>query len=277
MSDTAVTQSAPLLENEHVKELLAILKENSVSSKDLLDVIGYVGAMERQLDTAVGELSAMRRELADLREAQDHPVKTSLQKAIQALENKIAETRERLEELKSSIIEGCKNAVAAFKEKGIAALSGLASFFHIRQGLEMVQESMDRNICYDEQSMKKIAAVSTEYHEIGKHVKNMGRAIQGKESIQEAKPMGRMAKLIQAPYKLDQACSAAIKWQAASALNSLGKLEQRAVRHRETQKEAGRSEKKPSVLKNLQAFKEQAAQTAQTAPAPQRKKAEVSL
>ncbi|MFZ5975110.1 hypothetical protein SAMN02745975_01531 [Geosporobacter subterraneus DSM 17957] len=276
MNDTT-TQSAPLLENEHVKELLAILKENSVSAKDFLDVIGYVGAMERQLDAAVGELSAMRRELADMREEKNHPVRTSLQKAIQALENKITETRERLEAVKAGIIEGCKNAVAAFKEKGIAALDGLASLFHIRQGLEKVQESMDRNIRYDEQSMKKIAAVSAEYHEIGRHVKNMGRAVQGKEAIQEAKPMGKLAKLIQAPYRLDQACSTAIKRQAASALDSLGKLEQRSVMHRENQKETGKNEKKPSILKNLQALKEQAAQTAQNTPAPQRKKAEVSL
>jgi uncharacterized phage infection (PIP) family protein YhgE len=276
MGDATVTKSTPLLENEHVKELLAILKENSVSSKDLLDVIGYVGAMERQLDTAVGELSAMRQELADMREAQDHPLRTTLQKAIQSLENKIAETRERLEALKDSIIEGCKNAVAAFKEKGIAALSSLASFFHIRQGLEKVQESMDLNIHYDEQAMKKIAAVSAEYHEAGRHVKNMGRAILGKEAIQEAKPMGRLAKLMQAPYRLDKTCSAAIKRQAASALESLGKLEQRSVRQREA-KAAVKGEKKPSILKNLQTFKEQAAQAAQTAPAPQRKKPEVSL
>jgi hypothetical protein len=105
----------------------------------------------------------------------------------------------------------------------------------------------------------------------------MGRAVQGKEAIQEAKPMGKLAKLIQAPYRLDQACSTAIKRQAASALDSLGKLEQRSVMHRENQKETGKNEKKPSILKNLQALKEQAAQTAQNTPAPQRKKAEVSL
>nr|WP_312577785.1 DUF6674 family protein [Sedimentibacter sp.] len=128
MSDTT-TQSAPLLENEHVKELFAILKENSVSSKDLLDVIGYVGVMERQLDAAVGELSAMRQELADMREEQDHPVRTTLQKAIQALENKIAETKERLEAVKADIIEGCKNAVSAFKEKALQHWTALRPSF----------------------------------------------------------------------------------------------------------------------------------------------------
>lgn len=275
MSNTT-TQSAPLLENEHVKELLAILKENSINSKDLLDVIGYVGAMERQLDAAVGELSAMRRELADMREEQDHPVRTALQKAIQALENKIVETKERLDAVKADIIEGCKNAVAAFKEKGIAALAGLASFFHLRQGLEKVQESMVQNIGYDEQSMKKIAAISTEYHEAGRHVKNIGRAVMGKEALEEAKPMGKLANLMMAPFQLDHAVSSAVRRQAEKAIKSLENLEQRTDRQREV-KVAEKSEKKPSILKNLQNLKEQAAQTTQSVPASQRKKPEVSL
>lgn len=275
MSDTA-TQSTMLLENEHVKELLAILKENSVSPKDLMEVISYVGMMEHQLDAAVGELSAMRRELADMRESRDHPVRTAMQKTIQALENKIAETKERLEAVKADIIEGCKNAVSAFKEKGITALNGLASFFRIRTGLEAVRESMAQNIGYDEQSMKKIAAASAEFHEVGRHVKNVGRAITGQELIQEAKPMGRLSEMMMAPFQLDKAVSSAISRRVEKAIQSLEHLEQRAVRQREA-KTAGKFEKKPSVLKNLQQFKEQAAQKAQNAPAPQRKKQEASL
>lgn len=275
MSDTAI-QSAPLLENEHVKELLAILKENSVSSKDLLDVIGYVGVMERQLDAAVSELSAMRKELAGIREAQDHPVRITMQKAIQALEIKIAETKERLEAVKAEIIEGCKNAVAAFKEKGIEVLNGLASFFHIKKGLEAVRESMTQAIGYDEQSMNKISAASAEFHEVGKHVKNVGRVMTGQELLQEAKPMGRLAGIMMAPFQLDRAVSSAVKRQVEKALKSLDNLEQRAVRQREA-KTAAKSEKKPSLLKNLEKFKEQAAHKVQSVPASQRKKSEVSL
>lgn len=131
MSNAATLQNTALLGNEHVKELLALLKENRVSNQDFMNVIGYVGAMERQLDTAVNELSTMRRELSELREQQSHPMRKALQKAIRALEGKITETRERLEAVKADIIVGCKNAVAAFREKGIAALNGLSSFLHI--------------------------------------------------------------------------------------------------------------------------------------------------
>ena len=165
MSNTAALQNGALLENEHVKVLLALLKENRVSNQDFMNVIGYVGAMERQLDTAVNELSSMRRELSDLRDQQSHPVRIALQKAIRALEGKIAETRARLEAVKANIIEGCKDVVAAFREKGAAALHGLASILHIRQGLQAICDGMDKNIQFDEQSMKKIAYISAEYHE----------------------------------------------------------------------------------------------------------------
>lgn len=276
MSDTATLQNTTLLENEHVKELLALLKENRVSNQDFMNVIGYVGAMERQLDTAVNELTAMRRELSELRDAQSHPLRIALQKTIRALEEKIAETRARLEAVKANITLGCKNAVAAFREKGVTALYGLASFLHIRQGLQTIRDGMDRNIQFDQQSMKKIADISAEYHEAGKHVKNIGRATLGKETVQEAKPMGRLAKAIQAPYRLDRSFSEAVKRQAVAALQSLDKLEHRAERQRADKTEKA-IEKKPSILQNLQELKEQAAQAPKKAPVSQQKKQEAIL
>lgn len=71
----AKTTAEPIMDNEHVKELLAILKENnSPSTKDFLSVLNQVGAMEKQLETAVKELAAMRQELKIAQE-QNHPVK----------------------------------------------------------------------------------------------------------------------------------------------------------------------------------------------------------
>lgn len=118
-----------LLENEHVKELLAILEaSNTPDRKDFLAVLNQVGAMERQLDAAVRELAAMRRELNEARELA-HPVKTALQNAVKTLEKNVAVLRGRLDAVKQNVIEGCKNAVDAFKEKGISALHNVARFF----------------------------------------------------------------------------------------------------------------------------------------------------
>jgi len=67
-----------LLRNEHVKELLSLMKADRVDSKELRSVLRYVGAMERQLDAAVVELQAMRRELGDMRIPSERPCRTLL-------------------------------------------------------------------------------------------------------------------------------------------------------------------------------------------------------
>ena len=100
--------------------------------------------------------------------------------------------------------------------------------------------------------------------------------MRGKDDVADAKRRERNKKGAQAPAKLEQARSPGIQRAGRSALAGLDRLEQRAVRQRE-EKEAD-SEKKPSVLGNLQAMKEQAAQKAAEAPAPDRaKKQEAAL
>lgn len=125
----AKTTAEPIMDNEHVKELLAVLREhNSPSTKDFLSVLNQVGAMEKQLEAAVKELAAMRHELKTAQE-QNHPVKTALQKAVIVMQGQVLDLRERLSELKQNIIDGCKNAVTAFKETGISTLDNVARFF----------------------------------------------------------------------------------------------------------------------------------------------------
>lgn len=146
----AEQNTAPLLENTHVKELLAIIRENNAPSmQDFLAVLGQIGAMERQLDAAVRELAAMRRELNEARE-QAHPVKTALKIAVETLDKNVAALRERLDAVKQRVIEGCKNAVAAFREKGISALDNIARFFKVRPVLESMRD--DLNKCCGRQS-----------------------------------------------------------------------------------------------------------------------------
>lgn len=51
-----------LVENEYVKELLAVLKENpSPSGKDFAEMVAHVGELESRLAEAVEELKTMRQ------------------------------------------------------------------------------------------------------------------------------------------------------------------------------------------------------------------------
>lgn len=252
------TTAEPILENEHVKELLAILRDNNSSStKDFLAVLNQVGAMEKQLDAAVQELAAMRQELRTAQE-QNHPVKSALQKAVIVMQGQVLDLRERLAELKQNVIDGCRNAVAAFKETGISALDNVARFFKVRPILEAMRDMLTENIQYDDKAIAKIEAISTEYHQAGRHLKNMGRTMLGRETVQEVKQTGKLAAVISAPFRAERSCFAAMKQSADKALGAISRLEERAT------------EKKPSIREALATHNEKIAQAQKDAPTTER-------
>lgn len=248
----------PILENEHVKELLAILRENNApSTQDFLAVLNQIGAMEKQLDAAVQELAAMRQELKTAQQ-HNHPVKTALQKAVIVMQGQVLDLRERLAKLKQTVIDGCINAVAAFKENGISALDNVARFFQVRPILEAMRDMLTENIQYDDKAIAKIEAISTEYHQAGRHLKNMGRAMLGREALQEAKQPGKLAAVISAPFRAERSHFSSIKSHVEKSLNTLARLEERAT------------EKKPSIREALATHNEKVAQEQKGAPNPER-------
>ena len=252
------TTVEPLLDNEHVKELLAILRDNnSPSTKDFLAVLNQVGAMEKQLDTAVKELTAMRQELKTAQE-QNHPVKATLQKAVIVMQGQVLDLRERLANLKQNVIDGCKNAVAAFKENSISALDNVVRFFKIRPNLENMRDTLAKNIQYDDKAIAKIEAISTEYHQAGRHLKNMGRTMLGREAAQEVKQPGKLAAVISAPFRAERSHFSSIKGHVENSLITLARLEERAA------------EKKPSIREALATHNEEIAQAQKDAPNPER-------
>lgn len=252
------TTAELILENEHVKELLAVLRENNSSStKDFLAVLNQVGAMEKQLDATVKELSAMRQELKTAQE-QNHPVKTALQKAVIVTQGQVLDLRERLTELKQNIIDGCKNAVAAFKERGISALDNVVRFFKVRPILESMRETLTIDIQVNDRTIAKIEAISTEYHQAGRHLKNMGRTMLGRETVQEVKQPGKLAAVISAPFRAERSHFFSIKGHVEKSLNTLARLEERAV------------EKKPSIREALATHNEKIAQAQKDAPTAER-------
>jgi len=249
--------STPLLENEHVKELLKVMQENDINAKNFVAMLGYVTAVEKQLDKAVGELAGMRTELAAMREEQNHPVKTALTRAIHTLEAKVNETRAALDKLKNNIVDGCKDAVAAFKENGKAALNNLAQFFRLKPALNDLSKSLDSLIKANNNTITKIEGMSKEYHRAGLHVKNFARIFSGKEPVKRIKPNGKLAHLIEAPFKTVRAVRVAVKANIDRAATALERME----------KEASVREGKPSVLGDMKKYKAQADQTGRMAPA----------
>lgn len=249
-------KSPPVMENEHVKELLGIMEANNLSTmKDMLDILNQVGAMEKQLDAAVTELAAMRQDLKTAQE-QNHPVKTAMQKAVIFMQGQVLDLRDNLAELKQNVIYGCKNAVAAFTEKGISALDNITRFFKIKPILENMRDSLNKNIQFDNKAIAKIEAASAEYHKAGRHLKNMGRVFVGREAMTEAKAPGKLAAAVSAPYRAERSCFVSMKKSVEAAIRKMERLEEKAH--------------KPSIKQTMQVFNEQIVQAKKDAPAAER-------
>lgn len=185
------TDSQPIAENEQVKELLALLKDNNTPGyEEFAKLIEHV--------TGMGQ-----------------------------------------------IINGCRNILADFRERGTVALNGITQFLHVRPVLESIQSAAEKSMQANNRAVARIDAFSTEYHEMERHLKNMGRAIQGKPAETDAKENGKIARVFKGAFKVEGALISSINRNAEWALNTLARLEQTA-------------ERRPSVL---EAMREQAAKT----------------
>jgi hypothetical protein len=268
MSKAKTNAAQPLMENDHVRELLSILKENSVSTKDLLEVLGAVTAMERRLAAATEELATVRQELAALRETGHRPARRALQNTADAMERGLSAAKEQLAQIKAAVVEGCKNAVAAFKEKGVTALHNLAAFFHIKEGLQSMRGALEVSVRASEKGIDTIRRISGAYHEAGRRVQNVGRVLADKEVLAEAEPSGKLAKVLEAPFVREKAGCESILRDIGSALAGLARLEAAAAKIHDSKAE------KPSVLKAIREHQEKPAQAKGDVPAPAKSKAQ---
>ena len=208
-----IEMSASLMDNKHVQGLFQILQENGKDASGLTALINHVSGMEDFVKQAENKIAEMKSQLDSMKEMQNHPIKNVLQKAIAALEAKVTEIKQNIAELKTNIVEGCRNAVAAFKEKGAAVLDKLASFFKVKSCLQAIKNSTVKSAENCDKAVNKIQIFSKEYHEAGKHLKNMARVMVGKKPVDAVKESGKLAKVVSAPYKAEKACLVGIRKQ----------------------------------------------------------------
>lgn len=231
-------------ENEQVKALVVLLMgKDPAGGRELEELAGQVASMERRLDAALEELGAMRQKI---QEVQDRSLKAVLQKSCKALEGNVDAMRQRILELKGQVIEGCRNILKDFADRGAVALNGVSRFLHLKPALEAVQTAAEKVVQSSDRAVSRIDAFSTEFHEAGRHLKNMGRSIQGRPVQAEVKENGRIAEAFKGAFKIERAFASAIGENVGLSLNALARLEQRA-------------ERRPSVLA---AMREQAAKAA---------------
>ena len=244
---------ANLYENEHIKELFAVLNDNGKDTSALGALLGYVHDMEQFVKQAESGIVDMKCQLGEMREIQKHPIKHALQNTISSLGSTLKTVKSQLSKLRANIIAECKKAVSAFKQTGVSALDKLASFFHIKDGLLAVKNSIDKEINMCNKTLAQIDSFAFEYHTAGLGLKNMARVAVGLEPKDKQKEIGKLAKAVGAPARAEKSCLVKCRKSIDMAISKIEKLERDA--------DSVRGEKsEPSLMRDLAAGKEKVRQ-----------------
>lgn len=245
----------PLIDNSHIQELLEVIKSNKMETQfnDVSMLVEYIDTMEKQLTSVLDELNNVQYQLNELKDTQ-HPIKTSCQKMLNDLQTQVKTMLEKFNEVKTAIIEGAKNALSAFKEKGIIALDGVMNFFNVKKGLNSISRDAEKAIALCENSIAKINTISKEVHAVGSHMRNIGRAMMGKDIQDDVKANGIISKTAQLPFHLSQKVNSNIKKTVNALAFKLDLLNSNAREN--VAKATEKKENKASILQAVKGFKQ---------------------
>jgi len=266
MSNAAI--AFPLAEdNKHVKNLVEIFAKNKrgKNAKAVAEAFNCICGMENDLKKAMSEIAALRSELSTMQEEQKHPIKTMLHKAADSLMAQLKSIYKQIVALKDKFVGGCKQAVEDIKDKGIIAANGIVGTLNIKGDLESSRNRINKVIAINEKKIANIETAATEYNTASRAVKNIGLALIGKDPVPDIKPNGKLAKLLQAPFRSEIKSLNRSLSRTNKALAQIDKLEKAA----EVRMERGKS----SVLGEMKQHKEV---VASQPPTPKLVKAKVA-
>lgn len=261
--------AAALMENPYVKELFDTLNRCDRDTSGLAALIRHVADMEMFVKSAGEKLDAMKSQLDEIKEISSHPFSGTLQNSTKSLEHRTTALKMYISGLKSNIIDGSKKALSAFAEKGISALSSIASFFRLKEGLTHCSTNIGHAMRDCDDAIKKIEQFSVQHHIAKSALSNMGRVMLDRDVRDITAKTGKLAESIAAPYKSQKAILGKMK---ASAEKAVSKLEQ--LDAAQTAKREQHNKSRPSMLKNLAAKKELAEQAKRESPVSNREKAQ---
>ena len=259
----AFNTSDPIINNQYVKSFVKLLQNSNApveTMNEIINILKCITAMERELGNVSNELSKMRKQV-EIAEANNHPSLRAMQDNLILALHQTIQLKDKVATLKENIINTCKNALDAVKHQGLSALNGIAGFFKIKPSLETMRNNLDADITKNKKSITKIKTLSQESRKVGQSLRNISKALSGKEANSEAKPMGITAKAFIVPYQTTVKCFEGIKAQVSKFIGCLNKLEKIVA------------ERKPSILGTMDAHDNEIKQAdkdarAATRPAP---------
>ncbi len=213
-------------ENEEVLNLIKILAETSkVQQENFRLLIDTVASMDKDYKNLVNEVSSLKEELIRKSNSQQSKDINMLTKVVNNSETLVNKVGNKLQDLKSSIIDFSKNSVDSLKTKSLFGVNNLIQFVKIKDKLQSTSESLEKSIKDTRQSIDKINNISLEYRKMENARSNVAKLIMNKETTEELKDIGLLAKTFQKPYKAMENLYSKMQNKVNSNINKLENFE----------------------------------------------------
>lgn len=265
----------PLEQDKNVQSVVTFMTGNDRQdmAANLIALMLCMAKMQQQCDRLEQELKDVKAELAEIKSGQ-FPVKNALNKSMDALRQSVSGIKEKLDNIREAVASWAKDTAENVKLHGVSALDKAASLLHIKPALEAVQSGIQGALENVRAAVDRAEEMGFQLREAGRAMKNAARAATGKEEISApAAQEGRFQKVVLAPVRGVKYALNAMNEQALSAVKAMEKLEQAGRDSRERLSE----KKKPSIRKELDESKREAAVLALPAHEKTRKPQEAAL
>ena len=138
------------------QQFVKLLEENgrSEQARELAFLLAYMDNMSRQFDNVLSELQEVKAQLA---RAKESPIKKTLGRMADALENNVRQARRLLRNLREKLMSCAAHAMENFKTAGVSALNKAVSAMHVKPMLESLQQKISGMIARTEENMAKVA------------------------------------------------------------------------------------------------------------------------
>jgi uncharacterized phage infection (PIP) family protein YhgE len=242
----------PLEDNREVAALLRymIQHQQKQTHEDFTALLKTVSALEEQLRATNAELRTVKRELNTVRDSLTPSQRSSGERLVKAAETALRQAGEQLRNIREKIVQTAKNTLESVRQAGISGLNGLSNLLGVRKALRGLKAQMGRTAGTLETGISRMEAAGKELRGAGEHLRNIGRALAGREPL--AKQAEKQAAAL-APLRGLAGAFRKMEERASHALGALEKLELVA------------EVKKPSVRETLK--KLESRQTDAKAPA----------
>lgn len=160
--------------DSRIVELLELLAENQMNTQaeQVKQICGYVGTLEKQINSMTEEIKSVRQELVSMKEdTVSNHVRESLKKVADTLQKQCDSLKQQVTELKEKICNKAGKIVDVAKVKGQRALYKFTQVIGMRKKLDAIKVKVDRAIGRME-NLEKAVEECQEQRERGSQAEN---------------------------------------------------------------------------------------------------------